>query len=263
VSAGPQTPAAGTHSLSLYVGGTRRTFVLYAPPSYVPGAPVPLVIGLHCRPCTGTFFRQLSGFDAVADRHGFLVAYPDGIGGTFNGMTCCGTADDVTFLRELARQLVTTWGVDAGRVFLAGVSNGGDMSYRAAVETTGVFAAIGVVSAGYAGARAADAGYVPRGPVSLLTIIGTADGGYASYDTGVTRWQERLGCTPAPAAAPAPTVARTVARCGDGSTVDVHRVTGMPHVWPGAAGGPLAWPDAPFSATEVIWGFFAAHPRVR
>jgi polyhydroxybutyrate depolymerase len=263
VSAVPVTPAPGTHNLSMYVNGARRGAVVYAPPSYARGTPVPLVIGLHCRPCTGTFLRQLSGFDAVADRHGFLVAYPDGVGGTFNGMTCCGSADDVTFLRELARELVTTWGADADRVYLAGISNGGDMSYRAAVETTGVFAAIGVVSAGYAGGRATDAGYVPRAPVSLLTIIGTADNGYSSYDTGVTRWQERLRCTPAPATAPAPQVARTVAPCADGSTVDVYRVTGMGHVWPGAAGGVLSWPDAPFSATEVLWRFFAEHPRVR
>ncbi|GIJ67622.1 hydrolase [Virgisporangium ochraceum] len=263
VSAAPVTPAPGTHTVSLSINGTRRAAVVYAPPSYVPGTPVPLVIGLHCRPCTGTFFRQLSGFDAVADRHGFLVAYPDGVNGTFNGMTCCGSADDVTFLRELARELVTTWGADADRVHLAGISNGGDMSYRAAVETTGVFAAIGVVSAGYAGARAADAAYVPRSPVSLITVIGTADGGYSSYDTGVTRWQERLRCTPAPATAPAPAVARTVAACADGSTVDVYRVTGMAHVWPGAAGGTLGWPEAPFSATEVLWRFFAEHPRTR
>jgi polyhydroxybutyrate depolymerase len=247
----------------MYIDGVRRSFLVYAPPSYVRGAPVPLVIGLHCRPCDGAFLRRLTGFDAVADRHGFLVAYPDGVGGAFNGMTCCGRADDVTFLRELARELVTTWGADPDRVYLAGISNGGDMSYRAAVETEGVFAAIGVVSAGYAGARAADAAYVPRAPVSLVTVIGTADRGYSSYDTGMTRWQERLRCSPAPAEAPAPAVARTVARCGDGSTVEVYRVTGMGHVWPGAAAGTLGWPEAPFSATEVLWRFFAEHPRVR
>jgi poly(3-hydroxybutyrate) depolymerase len=236
--------------------------MLHAPDGYVPGTPVPLVIGLHCRPCNAAFFRNLSGLDATADKHGFLVAYPDGVSGTFNGMTCCGDADDVTFLRELARHLVATWSVDAARVYLAGISNGADMSFRAAVETVGVFAAIGVVSGGYTGHRATDAAYVPRGPVSVLTLIGTVDPNFPSYNVGITAWQERLKCPPAPAPAPAPSVERTVATCGDGSTVDVYRVTGMGHVWPGASGGPLSWPGAPFTAGEVLWAFFAAHPRI-
>ena len=249
--------------MALYVNGVRRTFMLHAPEGYEPGTPVPLVIGLHCRPCTGSFFRNLSNLDATADKHKFLVAYPDGIGGTFNGMTCCGAADDVTFLRELARHLVATWGVDADRVYLTGISNGGDMSFRAAVEASDVFAAIGVISGGYIGARATDAGYVPRGPVSVLTVIGTADASYTSYDAGITAWQERLKCPPSPAPAPVPAVVRTVATCGDGSTLDVYRVTGMGHVWPGASGAALSWPDAPFTAGDIAWAFFAAHPRIR
>ncbi|GAA0901977.1 alpha/beta hydrolase family esterase [Virgisporangium aurantiacum] len=262
VSAAPQSPAPGTHTQALYVNGVRRTFMLHAPEGYVPGTPVPLVIGLHCRPCNASFFRGLSGLDATADKHGFLVAYPDGVSGTFNGMTCCGDADDVTFLRELARHLVATWGVDARRVFLTGISNGGDMSFRAAVESQGVFAAIAAISGGYIGTRADDAGFVPRDPISVLTIIGTIDPSFGSYNVGITAWQDRLKCPPSSAPALSLADTRTVATCADGSTVDVHRVTGMGHVWPGASGGPLSWPDAPFTAGEVIWAFFAAHPRI-
>jgi poly(3-hydroxybutyrate) depolymerase len=262
VSAAPQSPAPGTHTQALYVDGVRRTFMLHAPEGYVPGTPVPLVIGLHCRPCSASFYRGLSGLDATADKHGFLVAYPDGVSGMFNGMTCCGDADDVTFLRELARHLVATWGVDAKRVFLTGISNGGDMSFRAAVESEGVFAAIAAVSGGYIGTRADDVGFIPRAPVSVLTIIGTVDPAYPSYNVGITAWQDRLKCPPSSAPGVGPADTRTVATCADGSTVDVHRVTGMGHVWPGASGGPLSWPNAPFTAGEVIWAFFAAHPRI-
>ena len=96
-----------------------------------------------------------------------------------------------------------------------------------------------------------------------LQFTSTADANYASYDAGVTAWQERLKCPPSPAPGPAPAVARTVATCGDGSALDVYRVTGMGHVWPGASGGQLSWPDAPFTANDAIWAFFAAHPRIR
>ncbi|MGK5517893.1 hypothetical protein ACSNN9_00890 [Micromonospora sp. URMC 107] len=35
----------------------------------------------------------------------------------------------------------------------------------------------------------------------------------------------------------------------------------MGHSWPGAPTGELAAPDAGLVATELIWDFFAAHPR--
>jgi polyhydroxybutyrate depolymerase len=36
----------------------------------------------------------------------------------------------------------------------------------------------------------------------------------------------------------------------------------MGHVWPGAATGQLAGRDIPLPATELIWEFFKAHPRM-
>ena len=95
--------------------------------------------------------RELAGLDAKADKDNVLVAYPDGQGGGFNALICCGSADDVGFLNALTDHLVQTWHADPNQVFLTGISNGGDMSFRAAVESTGKFAAIGVVSGGYSG----------------------------------------------------------------------------------------------------------------
>ena len=47
----------------------------------------------------------------------------------------------------------------------------------------------------------------------------------------------------------------------DGSDVEVHVVDGMGHAWPGAQAGALSAPDTGVHATELIWEFFAAHPR--
>jgi polyhydroxybutyrate depolymerase len=40
-------------------------------------------------------------------------------------------------------------------------------------------------------------------------------------------------------------------------------VTDMGHAWPGSRSGSLAAPDVPLVASDVLWEFFAAHPRRR
>ncbi|MEU6073134.1 hypothetical protein [Micromonospora sp. NPDC047074] len=69
------------------------------------------------------------------------------------------------------------------------------------------------------------------------------------------------GPSNAPPPAGVPRATRTDARCRDGSDVTVHTLPDMGHSWPGAQVGGLADPDAGLVATELIWSFFAAHPR--
>ena len=100
--------------------GRDRTYHLYVPPNLEPGTPVPLLVALHGGTGWGTQFEQNSGFDQLADRYGFIVVYPDGVGvgrngtalRTWNGGGCCGPAarqevDDVGFIRQLVEQLRT------------------------------------------------------------------------------------------------------------------------------------------------------------
>jgi polyhydroxybutyrate depolymerase len=153
--------------------------------------------------------------------------------------------------------------VDADRVYATGISNGADMSFRAAVEATGVFAAIGPVSGGFGGPRVAAADFAPKKPVSVLTIIGGLDQHYETFQTGLTTWRERLGCEPVKTPPSGKkNVKRSSARCADGSDVEVYVVTDMGHSWPGAKKGQMAVPDAPIVATDILWDFFAAHPRI-
>ncbi|PZG22886.1 polyhydroxybutyrate depolymerase [Micromonospora craterilacus] len=251
--------------MTLDHGGANREYRLHVPAGYDPATPVPLVIALHPYPSSGVEMSRLIGLDEVAARENFLVAYPDGIGGGFNALVCCGSADDVGFLVALAEHLVGTGRVDPHRVYLTGISNGGDLSFRAAVEASGTFAAIGVVSGGFIGERAAATDYVSRQPVSVITFIGGQDRYAEQFRTGVGVWQDRLRCTlvtPAPTP-PAADSTLTRARCADGSDVEVYVIESMGHSWPGASGGAMAAPDAGVTATELIWKFFAAHPRQR
>lgn len=257
-----ETPASGTHRLALDYGGNKRTYVLHAPPGYEPSKRLPLVIALHYYPGTGNDLRELIGFDAKADQNNFLVAYPDGHGMGFNALVCCGKQDDVGFLKALTEHLIQTWRADPDRVYLTGISNGGDMSFRMAVEATGMFAAIGVVSGGFGGELAAKPDYVPRKPVSVLTVIGGNDGYVGTFREGIRLWQERISCT-STGSETKPAYTRTTSKCADGSDVEVYVVPEMGHVWPGGAAGRMSAPDAGLSATDVIWTFFATHPRLR
>ncbi|WP_307812709.1 alpha/beta hydrolase family esterase [Micromonospora coerulea] len=260
-----ERPAAGEHRLSLRHDGVQRSYVLHAPPGYDPARPTPLVIALHFFPGSGTSMQEMVGLDVKADREKFLVAYPDGKDGGFNALICCGKSDDVGFLRALAGHLTKTWGADPDRIFLTGISNGGDMSFRAAVETEGVFAAIGVVSGGYSGPLTASEDYVPKRPVSVITVIGGQDRYAGIFQAGIRTWQQRLSCRPVPATPKTPKTSRvsqSAARCADGSEVSIHLIPDMGHSWPGAASGELAAPDAGLQATDVVWDFFVAHPRL-
>jgi polyhydroxybutyrate depolymerase len=262
-SAAAPGPAAGDHKLTLDVGGKQRTYLLHAPPGHPGDKPVPLVVGLHFYPGSGAALRDMIEMDAKADEQGFLVAYPDGIAGGWNALVCCGAEDDIAFLKALTDRLIADWRVDPDRVYATGISNGADMSFRAAVEATGVFAAIGAVSGGLGGPRVAAADFAPKKPVSVVTIIGGQDQYYDIFEAGLDTWRKRLKCEPVKSPPPgAKNVKRSSARCADGTDVEVYVVTDMGHSWPGAKNGQMAAPDAPIVATDILWDFFAAHPRL-
>ncbi|MCX5069289.1 polyhydroxybutyrate depolymerase [Micromonospora lupini] len=260
-SAPGERPAPGDHQLTLKHNGLDRAYLLHAPPGYDPSRPSALIIGLHFYPGSGYLVRDLAGLEARADKDNVLVAYPDGLDGGYNALSCCGNADDVGFLSALTDHLVQTWRADPNRVFLTGISNGGDMSFRAAVEATGRYAAIGVVSGGFSGSLTTNESYVPKSPVSVITFIGGQDEAAPRFQTGIKTWQQRLRCTPASKASGVPRVTRTEARCADGSEVSVYTIADMGHSWPGATSGQLAAPAAGVSATDLILDFFTSHPR--
>src|SRR4051812_39297962 len=59
-----------------------RTYELHVPASL--SEPAPLVIALHGRGDDGSGMEALTHFDDLADREGFVVAYPDGLNNEWN-----------------------------------------------------------------------------------------------------------------------------------------------------------------------------------
>lgn len=140
--------AAGDHTATLQHDGRARTYLLHVPSGVTGTVPTALVLDLHGAGGNGRQQRQMSGWDAVADREGFLAVYPDGIDGYWNvDDTCCGTAgreriDDVGFLRAIVEELGRASCIDRRRIYVTGFSNGGGLTHRMGCDAADLVAAI-------------------------------------------------------------------------------------------------------------------------
>jgi polyhydroxybutyrate depolymerase len=179
-------PPVGRSALTIAMPEGVRSVVLNvpsAPPrSFGRSLPHPLLLLLHGSNGDGRAIEDESGMDSIADRHGVVVAYPDGIQSLlghatadWNAGECCGYAqrhdvDDVAFLRRVIDELSARLPIDQSRIYVAGFSDGGRMAYRAGCEMSDRIAAIGVVS----GSLVTRACHPVRVP-ALVAIHGAAD----------------------------------------------------------------------------------------
>lgn len=174
--------AAGElQSLTIPVQGLGRSVDVYRP-RVLADRPA-LVIALHGSGGSGARFRRLTGgaFDRLADEHGFVVAYPDAIGGQWHD--CRASApyrpalagiDDATFLRAVSEHVATATGRPIAGVFVVGYSNGGHMAFRLAMEMPREYAAFAVIGAHLPVAEE-QACEATRYLVPIMLVSGTAD----------------------------------------------------------------------------------------
>src|SRR5947207_2642535 len=73
----PDLKSEGTRDLTMTVGEAERTWRLHLP-KRENGKMMPLVIAIHGAMSSGKQMEGITGFDALADKKGFAVAYPDG-----------------------------------------------------------------------------------------------------------------------------------------------------------------------------------------
>ena len=156
----PVATAAATSERSLQAGGLRRAFRTYMPA--VVASPAPLVFVLHGGGGTARQMERSVSFNALADRFGFVVIYPDAVDRNWNdGRNAANirsqreAVDDVGFIATLIDVLSREMRIDRRRIFATGISNGGFMSQRLAVDLSERIAAIAPVASGMAPALAA------------------------------------------------------------------------------------------------------------
>jgi polyhydroxybutyrate depolymerase len=250
-------PGPGDQQVTLDFGGRQRTYVVHAPPGYDGSVALPLVVAMHPWPGDAALIAETTGWNAKADKENFLVVYPEGYDRSYNALVCCGNEDDVGFIETVIARMTAEWKADPKRVYATGMSNGGDMAIKLAMELPATLAAIAPVSAGFIGPKIADPSYRPATPVSMITVIGGKDRYYAQFEDGIKAWRERLAC----AEAGAPTtlekgITATASTCSDGSALSVYRVPDMGHSWPGPRQGSSSDPKAGIDATDLVWEFF-------
>ena len=186
--AGDYPPSALTQERYLTIEGVpgqkglSRQYKVHVPPGYDCTRPTPLVFCLHGLMQTavsfcvnGTGFQGGSGFPAKADQEGFILVMPNGHVNSWNGGSCCGTAqvmglDDVALIKAILAEVGKHLNVDSRRVFATGLSNGGYLSYRLACEAADLFTAVAPGAGGIAGFECR-----PSRPISVLHIHGTSD----------------------------------------------------------------------------------------
>lgn len=161
--------------------GLSRLYSVYVPEGL--GAGAPLVLVFHGSDGDARQARAAFGWewDRLADEHGFVVAYPEGYEGHWNDCRAAGPyaanrldVDDVGFTRALVARLVERRGVDPARVYATGISNGGQMALRLALEAPELVRAVAPVIASLPAEGNLDC--APSGrPVSMLVMNGTAD----------------------------------------------------------------------------------------
>ncbi len=150
----PAAAQAAGDSRTVTIGGRERSFLVVAPPTIKPGAPVLIV--LHGSLMDGVKMRRMLGprFERLASRHGAVVVYPSGVEGHFNDGRLVASysartlnIDDVGFMRAIVDALATAHAIDRARVFAFGYSNGGAMAMRLAAEAPDLVAGIIVANA--------------------------------------------------------------------------------------------------------------------
>jgi polyhydroxybutyrate depolymerase len=281
-------PQPGTSVRTLVSNGQERCYLLHVPSSGPPVEPVPLVLSLHGFAERPRLHVWMTGWNKIADEHGFVLVYPHGTGSPlrWNASGPAGDVDvdDVQFVRDLVAEVESLVRIDRRRVYVNGLSNGGAMTYRLACEAADLVAAAGTVAAPVG---ELPGGCAPSRPVPLVAFHGTADwvvpyegdsgrGSSWPQRLGLARghfsflparqwtaeWAARNGCSPTPEAiAPSgDTSGIRYTGCDAEAEVLLYSVDGGGHTWPGGLPLPLVGKTSrDIDASEIMWQFFSRY----
>ena len=290
------TPAVAAGEQQIDLSGTDgRYYLRHVPPAHDGTTPTPLVLDLHGYSEGAAVHEQLSAMGPYGDTAGFVTITPQGSGPVPRWDETLGS-DDLTFLGHVLDDAEQTLCIDQNRVYVTGLSNGAFMTSAMACQ----FADRVAAAAPVAGIRDID-GCNPSRPVPVIAFHGTADGfvdyqgglGQAALDLpapdgsgrtlrdmgtidGSTQgpsipditaaWASRNGCGTAPTEQKiASDVTLLSFPCPAGDEVELYRIEGGGHTWPGSEFAQkiesvVGHTTTSVSANELIWTFFQQHP---
>ncbi|SRR5579883_405335 len=265
--------------------GQSRTYYLYTPKSYNPDQPMPLVLVFHGDEGSGRSIADVTRFNDLAEKNGFIVVYPDAINHTWSFKAKPNKkVDDVLFVNALINHLEQVRNIDPQRIYATGFSKGAILTQALACKLPDKITAFASV-AGALSARLIQK-CQPQSPVSMLMINGTNDkdvhydgdddlkqkGALVSVPQTVNFWETHNQCKSA-----TPTQVLAQATSSDGLKVKTAMFSGCMggaevvqlsvvdggHFWPG---GTTQDPQLKqvnnqlgFNASQAIWDFFQHH----
>ena len=262
---------------SIMSGGIYRNYRLYIPAIYTGTTARPLIINMHGYGSNALQQQPYSNFMPISDTANFLMVYPNGTfsaGKQFwnSGLYPTGV-DDIGFISHLIDSLKAKYNINLNRVYATGMSNGGFMSHTLACELSNRITAIASVTGSIFTTQYGSYCH-PNRPIPVMQVHGTADptvpyAGNASQnmepiDTVVKYWVTKNNCNPVASFSNVPNT-NTADGCTaehytytggtSGSSVELFKIIGGTHSWPGFPYGGIGT-NMDINASKEIWRFF-------
>ena len=221
----PPGPSGEFPNESLAVGRVNREYRLYVPPSANTGRPVPLVVAFHGMLVDSKdVMPKYTHLNETAERHGFILAYPNALFGTW-GLLPNRIDDDLALFDALFAKVSAAYRVDPKRIYVLGMSNGGYFAHLVAKERSNVVAAVAAHSGALGLQTLGGVNAARKFPVMIV---------HGGQDWIFGPWIAREN-------------AEKYRR--EGHEVEYLELPQLGHAWAGD------------DINEKIWRFFAAHPR--
>lgn len=265
-------------------GNERRRYIIYLPEAYhkKTDKTFPVVFNFHGGGMTMTEQMFYSGMNHTAEKHQFIVVYPQGIKQDWNvgfDMSYQHGHDDIGFVKALLEKLSKEYRIDNDRLYATGLSRGGFFCHRLAAELPEKFAAIASIG-----------GPIPdsviyfhqkKVPVAAMMVHGTLDevvkyegktNAYQSATATYEYWKKYNGLpgskeiiTKINKHSGDSTAVNILETTGNGVSVSLVSITNGGHTWPGSnpfnIGFPLGKTTREIDINEIMWKFFSRHSR--
>ena len=165
---------------NIMVNNAKRSYILKFPKKYDKEKKLPLIIALHAGGSNWRKFNQTitrNTLEKAANDNHILLVFPEGKNNYWNDgreklLEGQQNYDDVKFISKLIDYSIEKYNVDPNKVFITGMSNGGFMAIRLAIELTEKVTAVASVSA----QMSLKIKYLRiKQPISFMLINGTED----------------------------------------------------------------------------------------